>query len=58
MSDIAEKSDRQKGAEAAVESFRKELGPFVAAAETIRLPHAVHGCEIPETVSVSSFLLI
>jgi PAS domain S-box-containing protein len=38
MSEITEKSDRQKGAEAAVESFRKDLGPFVVAAETTRMP--------------------
>ncbi|MEY9879006.1 HWE histidine kinase domain-containing protein [Bradyrhizobium sp. USDA 329] len=38
MSDITEKSDRQKGAEAAVDSFRKDLGPFVVAAETTRMP--------------------
>lgn len=38
MSDITEKSDRQKGAEAAVDGFRKDLGPFVVAAETIRMP--------------------
>lgn len=37
MSDITKKSDRQKGAEAAVEGFRKDLGPFVVAAETTRM---------------------
>jgi PAS domain S-box-containing protein len=37
MSEIAKKSDRQKGAEAEVESFRKDLGPFVVAAETTRM---------------------
>lgn len=37
MSEITEKSDRQKGAEAEVESFRKDLGPFVVAAETTRM---------------------
>ena len=37
MSEITKKSDRQKGAEAAVESFRKDLGPFVVAAETTRM---------------------
>ncbi|WP_316164979.1 MULTISPECIES: HWE histidine kinase domain-containing protein [unclassified Bradyrhizobium] len=37
MSEIAQKSDRQKGAEAAVEGFRKDLGPFVVAAETTRM---------------------
>lgn len=33
----ANKSGEQKAAEADVESFRKELGPFVAAAETTRM---------------------
>jgi hypothetical protein len=33
-----EKSKEQEGAEAEVESFRKDLGPFVVAAETTRMP--------------------
>jgi PAS domain S-box-containing protein len=37
MSEITIKSDQQKGAEAEVESFRKDLGPFVVAAETTRM---------------------
>jgi PAS domain-containing protein len=37
MSEITKKSDEQKGAEATVESFRKDLGPFVVAAETTRM---------------------
>ncbi len=37
MSEITKKSDEQKDAEAEVESFRKDLGPFVAAAETTRM---------------------
>jgi PAS domain S-box-containing protein len=37
MSEITEKSDEQKGAEAEVEGFRKNLGPFVVAAETTRM---------------------
>jgi PAS domain S-box-containing protein len=37
MTEITKKSDRQKGAEAAVDSFRKDLGPFVVAAETTRM---------------------
>jgi PAS domain S-box-containing protein len=37
MSEITKKSDQQKGAEAEVESFRKDLGPFVVAAETTRM---------------------
>ena len=38
MSEITKKSDKQKGAEAEVESFRQDLGPFVVAAETTRMP--------------------
>lgn len=34
---MTKKSDHQKGAEAEVESFRKDLGPFVVAAETTRM---------------------
>jgi PAS domain S-box-containing protein len=37
MSGIAKKSAEQKGAEANVESFRRDLGPFVVAAETTRM---------------------
>ena len=37
MPEITKKSDEQKGAEAEVESFRKNLGPFVVAAETTRM---------------------
>src|ERR1039458_6351441 len=37
MSEITKKSDEQKDAEAEVESFRDDLGPFVVAAETTRM---------------------
>lgn len=37
MSEITKKSDQQKVAEPEVESFRKDLGPFVVAAETTRM---------------------
>jgi Protein of unknown function (DUF3309) len=37
MSEIANKSVEQKDAEAEVESFREDLGPFVVAAETTRM---------------------
>ncbi|MBC8128796.1 MAG: PAS domain-containing protein [Rhizobiaceae bacterium] len=37
MPDIVTKSDEQKSAEADVESFHDELGPFVVAAETTRM---------------------
>ena len=38
MSKITSRSEKQKAAEAEVDSFRKDLGPFVVAAETTRLP--------------------
>jgi PAS domain S-box-containing protein len=38
MPQLAVKSGEQKEAEAAVEVFRRELGPFVTAAETTRMP--------------------
>ena len=37
MSEITKKSIEQKGAEAEVDSFRKDLGPLVVAAETTRM---------------------
>jgi PAS domain S-box-containing protein len=38
MTKITKKSEQQKRAEAEVEGFRKEAGPFVVAAETTRMP--------------------
>jgi PAS domain S-box-containing protein len=38
MSNETDKSEEQKDAEAEVESFREDLGPFVVAAETTRMP--------------------
>ncbi|MFZ2069000.1 MAG: HWE histidine kinase domain-containing protein [Xanthobacteraceae bacterium] len=38
MSEIANKSTAQNAAEGEVEGFRKDLGPFVVAAETTRMP--------------------
>ena len=38
MPEIANKSEEQKDAEAEVDSFRQDLGPFVVAAETTRMP--------------------
>jgi PAS domain S-box-containing protein len=40
MSDKAPKDSEQKTAEAEVDEFKKELGPFVVAAETTRMPMA------------------
>lgn len=37
MTDEGNKSEEQKGAEAEVDSFRRDLGPFVVAAETTRM---------------------
>jgi hypothetical protein len=37
MSEITKKSDQQKVAEAEVESFRKDHGPFVVAAKTTQM---------------------
>ena len=37
MPEITNKSEEQKVAEAEVESVRKDLGPFVVAAETTRM---------------------
>jgi hypothetical protein len=37
MPEITNKSEEQKDAEAEVESFRKDLGPFVVAAEGCRI---------------------
>lgn len=38
MSEITAKSDDQKSAEAEVQRFRDDLGPFVVAADTTRMP--------------------
>lgn len=38
MAEFAHKSESQKGAEAEIESRRQDLGPFVVAAETTRMP--------------------
>lgn len=38
MSDTRESSEQQDDAEADVDSFKEDLGPFVVAAETTRMP--------------------
>ncbi|WP_174274873.1 HWE histidine kinase domain-containing protein [Sphingomonas bacterium] len=38
MADVTAKSDAQKESEAAVDTFRQELGPFVVAAQKTRMP--------------------
>lgn len=47
MTDIAGKSQQQKGAEAEVESFRNNLGPFVVAAEVTRMAMLFTDAEQP-----------
>jgi PAS domain S-box-containing protein len=42
-----DKSGEQKAAEAEVESFRKELGPFVVAAETTRMAMVFTDAKVP-----------
>ena len=47
MSEITKKAVEQKGAEAEVESFREDLGPFVVAAETTRFGLSDASCYLP-----------
>lgn len=49
MSAIASKSEEQKTAEAEVESFRQDLGPFVVAAETTRMPMVFSDAKEPDS---------
>lgn len=48
MSEITKKSEEQKSAEAEVERFRKNLGPFVVAAETTRMAMVFADATEPE----------
>ena len=48
MSEIAKKDEEQKVAEAEVETFRKDLGPFVVAAETTRMPMVFSDAKEPD----------
>ena len=45
---MADKSDEQKGAEAEVDRFRKDLGPFVVAAETTRMAMVFTDAKAPD----------
>lgn len=45
--EIVDKSPHQKKAEAAVEGFRRDLGPFVVAAETTRMPMVFTDAKAP-----------
>ena len=61
MSMIASKTDEQKDAEAEVESFRKDLGPFVVAAETTRMAMVFTDAKAPGNPLIfanDSFLLL
>ena len=60
MSEITKKSDGQKGAEAEVESFKDDLGPFVVAAETTRMAMVFTDATNPTTrsfLSMTAFFL-
>ena len=48
MAEITKKSGEQKDAEAEVEAFRKDLGPFVVAAQTTRMPMLFADAAKPE----------
>ncbi|MCW6512499.1 PAS domain-containing protein [Lichenifustis flavocetrariae] len=48
MSDQADKSGEQKDAESDVEGFREDLGPFVVAAETTRMPMVFSNARAPD----------
>jgi PAS domain S-box-containing protein len=48
MSEIKNKSGEQKAAEAEVDRFRKDLGPFVVAAETTRLAIVFTNAQDPD----------
>jgi PAS domain S-box-containing protein len=48
MSEIKSKSEDQKAAEAEVESFRKERGPFVVAADTTRMAMVFTDAQQPD----------
>jgi PAS domain S-box-containing protein len=47
MSELANKSEEQRDAEAEVEHFRKDLGPFVVAAETTRMAMVFTDAKVP-----------
>jgi PAS domain S-box-containing protein len=59
MPKITNRSKKQKAAEADVEGFRKDLGPFVVAAETTRMPMLFTDAKAPDNPIVfanNSFL--
>jgi PAS domain S-box-containing protein len=52
MSEMTNKSDEQEDAEAEVERFRKDLGPFVVAAETTRMPMVFTDAKVPNNPTI------
>ncbi|WP_131114423.1 PAS domain-containing protein [Lichenihabitans psoromatis] len=48
MAEQADKSGQQKDAESVVEGFREDLGPFVVAAETTRMPMVFCNARAPD----------
>src|ERR1700682_1521729 len=61
MSEITKKSDQQKHAEAEVEEFKENLGPFVVAAETTRMAMAFTDATKPDNPIIfanDSFLFL
>ena len=53
MSDKAHKDQEQKTAEAQVETFRDDRGPFVVAAETTRMPMVFTDAKKPDHPIIS-----
>ncbi len=49
MPEIVAKFEGQQAAEAGVASFRKDLAPFVVAAETTRMAMLFTDAKLPET---------
>jgi PAS domain S-box-containing protein len=61
MAEMANKSEEQKGAEAKIEGFRKDLGPFVVAAESTRMAMVFTDAKEPDNPIVfanDSFLAL
>src|SRR5437762_2277321 len=61
MPKITNRAKKQKAAEAEIERFRKDLGPFVVAAETTRMPMVFTDAKAPHNPIVfvnNSFLLL
>ena len=57
MSDKAHKDQEQKAAEAEVEHFSQDLGPFVVAADTTRMPMVFTDAKKPTIRSSTPMML-